>query len=263
MNAQHYLNFTGMSAAVALAIGTLGAGQAYAQQYDVATIQTYDLGKLAGHAERRQPVAPIAARPNGNAYIQWAHQTDWNGGHRGNANSRVFVTEVNATGGVVGSDIEIGRSQPGGLAATENSFGYYLWDGDKLTFKVHNGGETLVMDHRDKGPTHNDPRPTTFRRGFRPDHPSVYSPLKGAYAFAVPWLPFMNDRGGIAYGNNAFGTAFTTANNYQPSGEQSRDPNDLTKPGPAWTNPNDSHNGDAYVFFNGNGSAPPTWRSKG
>lgn len=165
-----------LAAIIALAVSTLGSGQAHA--YDVATIQTYDLGKAAAHAERKQPVAAIAAKPTGGAYIQWATQTDWNGGDRGTANSQVYVTEVNNTGGVVSqSDIELDRSQPGGIVATDSSFGYYIWDGDKLTFGVGNPGttnqgQTLVMDHRDKGPSHYDPRPTTFIRGFTQIYPA-------------------------------------------------------------------------------------------
>lgn len=66
----------------------------------------------------------------------------------------------------------------------------------------------------------------------------------------------MNDRGGMAYGNNAFGTAFAITNNYTPSGEQKRDPNNLMQAGGPWDNPDDSHNGDAYIFFDSNGTNP-------
>ncbi len=144
---------TGMTVAIALAAGTFCAGQAHA--YDIATIQTYDLNKAASYTRNGSLLAPVAAKPNGGAYIQWATAENWNGGGS-RSTARVYTTEIDnlgnlidANGNAAGTDIDLGIGRPGGIAATANSFGYYLIEGDKLTFSVNGGSSTLVMDHRD------------------------------------------------------------------------------------------------------------------
>lgn len=68
----------------------------------------------------------------------------------------VYVAEVNAAGHVVGNDLQLGSSQPGGFAATPTGFGDYLWDGDSLGFGAYGNGQpvadVLLMDHRAKVP---------------------------------------------------------------------------------------------------------------
>lgn len=203
--------------------------------YDVASIQTYDLGKVAAYTDRTAPVAPIAARPDGGAYIQWAGQDDWNSGNRCEANSKVYLTEVGNDGRVVStSDIELGHSQPAGIVATASSFGYYIVDGDKLTFGIGepgtNGhGQTVVMDHRDKSNCGGyKPYPNPFQSGLEFD----------SWYWQIPYLP---TGGSLAYGNGHFGTGFSYANNFAPSREDGSD---------------DTHSGDAFIFYDDNGANP-------
>ena len=112
---------TGRVAAIALAAGTLPA---HAQQYDIATIQTYDLGKQAGFADTISNVATLVAKPDGGAYIQWAASTNFNNRNRCTANSTVRVTTIDNLGQIQGDDIELGTSLPYGIAASPTGFGY-------------------------------------------------------------------------------------------------------------------------------------------
>ncbi len=230
---------TGMTVAIALAAGTLGAGQAYA--YDIATTQTYDLKKVASYTKKGSLLAPIAAKPNGGAYIQWATAESWNGGGA-RAAARVYVTEVDnlgkvidANGNAAGTDIDLGIGRPGGIAASTNSFGYYLIEGDKSTFSVNGESSTLVMDHRnaaDRAAQNYHAQQgvlQTFNRGLR--FPATGDP---AFGWRVPFLPDGSGRS-VAFGDGHFGTVFAHANSFANAGV---------------------HWGQSSIFFGANGSTP-------
>lgn len=229
--------------AMALTLGMLFAPTTHGQTplVDLSTITVKDLGKVAAMPNKDprnlQPIAPLAAKPGGGAYIQWATQQGWNGGDRFKASSKVYVTEVDSNGTVTGSDIDLGTSHPGGIVATNDGFGYYLFDGGKLSFdRYANGqqvGKLLMMDHTD-----GEGRPTEFRRGI-----DLRSNGEFVFGWAVPYAPFSRGHGGLTFGNGLIGTTFATWNNYQPSGNP---------PSSGWTNPDDAHTGSTAWFFGDN-----------
>ena len=224
------------TAAYTAAFITFGCAHqtALAQIYDVANIQTIDLNKAAGYTRSRDGAAPIVARPDGGAYIQWASADNWNNGNRCTANGNVFVTEIDNTGAVVGADINVGVSVPLGIAATRNGFSYLLQDGDKLTLGtysngVRSGNPVTIMDHRAKENCgHYAPHPESFVNGLRFTEPDN-GPRWG---FGIPYLPEQSD---MAFGGQTLATAIGHSNNFR-----------LTRNPPS----NDSHSGQVYLLFN-------------
>ncbi len=205
---------------------------AKAQNYQISNLQTIDLNRAAGFADSEHNIAPIATKPNGGAYIQWASNTGFNNRNRCTATSTIYATEVDNAGQVLGSDITLGQSLPYGIAATATGFGYLLGDGDKLIFRTYDGsqtGSTTIMNHRAKV---NCGHYTPYPEGGLPDPGLDFNNPNGSnrWAWDQPYLP---EKGDIAFGNNEYSTAFGHSNNFAQSNGGT----------------NDTHSGDAYITF--------------
>jgi uncharacterized protein YkwD len=90
-----------------------------------------------------RPVAPMAANPNGGAFILWTRQDD----------NKAFLTQVDASGNVVGTDQDLGTGNAGAVGTDGTKVAYLLKTGDnQLAFRVVGGGQTLVVDNEKAAP---------------------------------------------------------------------------------------------------------------
>ena len=215
-------------------------------QYQLSNLQTINLNKQAGYADRFEPVAPIAPKPNGGAYIQWVSSTNYEGGDRYKANSEVYVTEVTNAGTITGSDINIDQGGttpgpgglPGGIVASNNGFATVVYNGHKASFQVNGQNPLVVMNHMDKS-THWTYRgtpgpPSVFREGIRFTDPSRSDGIP--FGWNVPFSPY-SGKGDLAFGSNRFGFIVDHINTF---------PNNRIGP--------DAHQAHSTMFFNATGS---------
>ena len=106
-------------------------------------VPPFSIHSLGRHLTDR-PVAPMAANPNGGAFILWIRQTD----------NKAFLTQVDGTGNAVGTDQDLGTASVAGAVGTDGTkVAYMLKTGaDQLLFKVLGGGQTLLVDNEKAAP---------------------------------------------------------------------------------------------------------------
>ena len=106
-------------------------------------VPPFSIHSLGRHLTDR-PVAPMAANPNGGAFILWIRQTD----------NKAFLTKVDGNGNVDGTDQDLGTSQIAGAVGTDGTkVAYLLKTADnQLAFRVVGGGETLLVNNEQAAP---------------------------------------------------------------------------------------------------------------
>ncbi len=108
-----------------------------------ALVPPFGPGSLGRHISDR-PVAPMAANPNGGAYILWIRDAD----------KKAFLTQVDGNGNVVGTDQDLGTAEVAGAVGTDGTKVAYLLKTapDQLLFKVVGGGQTLLVNNSQPAP---------------------------------------------------------------------------------------------------------------